>query len=306
MDMGKTGFVGLGRMGQGMALNMCKSVDGLMVFDAIDRAMEPLINTGAIAAANVADLAARCDLIFLCLPSKSEVQQVIHGDQGIMGANRQGLVIIDTTTLDRADAVAFASDMEKAGVTYADCPISGMPIRAADGTLTTMFGGDAVLFNRIKPLLESFAEFIVHCGPVGSGQAMKAINNIIYDINIVALCEVLPLALASGLNADALARVTTTASSRSFASDYFVPRMLARQFDKDFAMGDAYKDILNIQKMAMDTKAMTPLINAMTASYQNAMAAGYADQPKSAILKIYEQALAVEFCQDQGAGEKEK
>ncbi len=116
--------------------------------------------------------------------------------------------------------------------------------------------------------------FIVHCGDVGSGQLMKAVNNIIYDINIVALCEILPLAVSGGLSVDALHQVVTTASARSFAGDHFVPRMLDRHFTDDFAMKNAYKDILNVQKLAVEKKAMTPLMNAMTSSYQNAIAQG--------------------------------
>jgi 3-hydroxyisobutyrate dehydrogenase-like beta-hydroxyacid dehydrogenase len=138
-------------------------------------------------------------------------------------------------------------------------------------------------------------EFIVYCGESGAGQMMKAVNNIIYDINIVALCEVLPLAVAGGLSTEALTQVVTTASARSFAGDHFVPRMLARQFDDDFPMEDAYKDILNVQRIAIEKRAMTPLVNAMTSSYQNAIAAGYGREPKSAIIKIYEKALGTEF-----------
>ena len=137
-------------------------------------------------------------------------------------------------------------------------------------------------------------EFIVYCGESGAGQMMKAVNNIIYNINIVALCEVLP-AVAGGLSTDALTKVVTTASSRSFAADHFIPRMLQRQFNNDFAMENAYKDILNIQRIAIETRALTPLVNAMTSSYQTAISAGLGSEPKSAIIKIYEQVLGTEF-----------
>ena len=87
----------------------------------------------------------------------------------------------------------------------------------------------------------------------------------------------------------------TSASSRSFASEYFVPRMMDRRFDTDFAMEDAYKDIVNVQKMGIDKRAMLPVVNAMVSSYQAAMNAGYAREPKSAMLKVYEDALGVQF-----------
>ena len=229
-------------------------------------------------------------LIFLCLPSAKEVNEVIFGDGGIAEESAQGdLAIIDTPQqVDRLEAIAIHDQLASRGITYADCPVSGLPFRATDGTLTLMFGGSKPLFDRAKPQLDAMGEFIVYCGESGAGQMMKAVNNIIYNINIVALCEVLPLAVAGGLSTEALTQVVTTASARSFAGDHFIPRMLARQFDNDFPMEDAYKDILNVQNIAIEKRAMTPLVNAMTTSYQNAIAAGYGREPKSAIIKIYE------------------
>ncbi len=289
------GFIGLGRMGGGMALNLIKSLGRLHVYDPFDKAVAPLREAGAEVCTSPADLAAKCDLIFLCLPFAPEVRAAMFGPDGIQTAGRDGLTIIDTTTLDRSDALAIAEDAAKAGIDYWDCPISGMPFRAHDGTLTVMFGGTKEAFDAAKPYLDSFGEFIIHCGPLGCGQAMKAINNIIYNINIVGLCEVLPLAVAVGLDPDEVARVVTSASSRSFASEYFVPRMMERRFDTDFAMEDAYKDIVNVQRMGIEQRAMLPVVNAMVSSYQAAMAAGYAREPKSAMLKVYETALGVQF-----------
>ena len=294
--MSKTvGFIGLGRMGGGMAANLIKAIGTLHVHDPFPAAAEPLIAAGAIAHDSPAALAAECDLIFLCLPFSPEVQTVMFGDNGVASAGQKNLTVVDTTTLDRTDALAFAEEAAALGIAYWDCPISGMPFRAHDGTLTIMFGGTKEAFEETKPYLENCGTDIIHCGPLGTGQAMKALNNVIYNVNIVALCEILPLAVSVGLDPDEVARVVTSASSRSFASEYFVPRMMDRKFDSDFAMQDAYKDIVNVQKMAVEKKAMLPVVNAMVASYQSAMSAGYGAEPKSSILKIYEQALGVEF-----------
>jgi len=282
MTVNTIGFIGLGRMGG-------------QVFDCLAEAMHPLVEAGAVASASPAEVAANCELIFLCLPFSPEVRDTVFGDNGIAGKHSRCRTIVDTTTLDRSDALAFAEEAARAGIDYWDCPVSGMPFRAADGTLTVMFGGTQSAFDSVRPYLDCLGEFVIHCGAIGSGQAMKAINNVIYDVNIAALCEMLPLAKAIGLDTDAVARVVTSASGRSFASEYFVPRMLERRFDSDFAMGDAFKDIVNVQKMAIETQAMLPVVNAMVASYQAAMAAGFADQPKSAILKVYENALGVRF-----------
>ncbi|MGI9525344.1 MAG: NAD(P)-dependent oxidoreductase [Hyphomicrobiaceae bacterium] len=289
------GFVGLGRMGGGMATNLHKSGLRILVYDQSPTAMANLEKVGASCAARLADIVAGCDLVFLCLPAAKEVREVLFSEEGISRAGKTGLTIVDTTTLDRTDALGIAAEAAAAGINYWDCPVSGMPFRAVEGTLTVMFGGTDQAFLEIKPYLERFGEFIVHAGPLGAGQAMKAVNNIIYNVNIAALCEVLPLAVACGLKPEEVARVATSASSRSFASEYFIPRMMARKFDTDFAMQDAYKDIVNIQRMAVETSAMLPVVSAMIASYQAAIAAGFGSEPKSAMLKVYENAIGVEF-----------
>ncbi len=289
------GFIGLGRMGGGMALNLLKSLGALHVFDPLADAMRPLAAAGAIAAASPAEMAKKCDLIFLCLPFSPEVRAALSGPGGIAEGARPGLAIVDTTTLDRADALEIAAEALAAGIDYWDSPISGMPFRAQDGSLTIMFGGSDTAFETAKPYLDAMGKFVIHCGPLGSGQAMKALNNIIYNVNIAALCEVLPLAVAVGLEPEQVAEIVMSGSSRSFASEYFVPRMLKGRFDTDFTLKAAYKDIVNVKRMAADMGARLPVVDAMIGSYEAAIAAGFGDEPKSAMLKIYEQALGVEF-----------
>jgi 3-hydroxyisobutyrate dehydrogenase-like beta-hydroxyacid dehydrogenase len=295
MASGNIGFIGLGKMGGAMAMNLLNSTPGLHVYDAYPAAMSRLADAGATGCTSPAEIASKCDTILLCLPFSPEVRNAIFGDDGILKGARDGLTIIDTTTLDRSDAIAFSEELSDRNINYWDCPVSGAPHRAENGTLTVMFGGTKEAFDAAKPILDTFGQDVVHTGPLGCGQAMKAINNIIYNVNIAAICEALPLAMAVGLDPDVVAQVVTTASGRSFASEYFVPRMMERKFDFDFTLEGAYKDVVNVQKMGIETKASLPVINAMISSYQAAIAAGYGDEPKSAMLKVYEKALGVEF-----------
>ena len=294
--MDSIGFIGLGKMGGAMALNLLnKAAPKLRVYDAHAPTMERLTNSGATPCSSPADLAAQCDTILLCLPFAPQVRDVVFGNDGVKAGARSGTTIIDTTTLDRSDAIAFGETLSADGIAYWDCPVSGAPFRAENGTLTVMFGGTPEAFAAAKPILDTFGQDVVHTGPLGCGQAMKAINNVVYNVNIAAIAEALPLAMAVGLDPNVVAQVLTTASGRSFASEYFIPKMAERTFDFDFTMKDAYKDIVNVQKMGIETQASLPVVNAMIASYQAAMAAGYANEPKSAMLKVYEKALGVEF-----------
>ena len=216
---------------------------------------------------------------------------MLFGERGVAIGARDGLAVIDTTTMNHGSALEIARKSAEAGISYSDCPISGMPFRATAGTLTMMFGGSDTRFTDMRPYLDIMGEFIVHCGEVGMGQLMKAVNNIIYDVNIAAICEVMPLAMKAGLAADKLAEVLTTASSRSFASEYFVPRILARKFEGDFAMQDAYKDIVNVRELAERLEASLPVVDAMVATYDAAIDLGFGAEPKSAMVKVYEQKL---------------
>lgn len=294
MEKSNVGFIGLGRMGFGMASNLAKAGVPLTVFDALQEPVDALVAVGASAGASPADVTSKVDRLFLCLPSEKEVGEVLFGDRGAMTAARDGLVIIDTTTMNHGAALGLAEKSGQAGIPYWDCPISGMPFRAENGTLTMMFGGSTEAFEDARPLLDIMGEFIVHCGEVGSGQLMKAINNIIYNVNIAAICEVMPLAVKAGLGTDTLAEVLTTASARSFASEYFVPRILDRKFDTDFSLKAAYKDIVNVQEAAERLQATTPVVDAMVATYRAAIDMGFGDEPKSAMVKVYEKQMGQE------------
>lgn len=291
MSSKAVGFIGLGRMGFGMASNLLKAGVPLTVFDVNSQPMEVLVEQGASAAIDPADLASKVEFLFLCVPSETEVDDVLFGNHGVATKARKGLVVVDTTTMNYRAALDLAKKSEKAALPYSDCPISGMPFRAENGTLTMMFGGSGVMFTLARPYLDIMGDFIVHCGEVGMGQLMKAVNNIIYDVNIAAICEVMPLAVKAGLGADKLAEVLTTASSRSFASEYFVPRILDRRFDGDFSLQAAYKDIVNVRELATRLHASTPVVDAMVATYQAAIDMGLGGEPKSAMIKVYEQKL---------------
>ena len=285
-------------MGSGMVSNLTTAGQNLYVHDQSAFAMAGFANTKANCCQNLREIAQACSLIFLCLPSAKEVEDVLFGPNGLVDNANAEISIIDTSTLERSDALQFHDQLAHKGIHYADCPVSGLPARAREGRLTLMFGGSQILFEQVSPLLELLGKNIVYCGEVGSGQLMKAVNNIIYNINIVALCEILPLGVAAGISIDALEQVVTSASARSFAGDHFIPQMLARKFEGDFPLAGAYKDILNMQKVATEKQALTPLMSAMISSYQNALADGLGDEPKSAIIKIYEKVLGVEFKRD--------
>ncbi len=298
MDERTVGFIGLGRMGSGMARNLLNAGVPLVVWDVLPEAGRSLSEGGASVAADPAALAERAELIFLCLPTDKEAGGVLFGGRGVVRSGNTPAVV-DTTTMNHQAARRLAQRAAReAGVAYADCPVSGMPLRAEQGTLTMMFGGGTELFALSKPYLDVMGEFVVHCGDVGMGQLMKAVNNIVYDVNIAAFCEVLPFAVKAGLQPAQLAEVLTTGNARSFASEHFVPRIMERRFEGDFSLRSAYKDIVNIQEAAAQLDASLPLVEAMVTTYRAAIEMGFGDEPKSAMVKVYEERLGREVGTD--------
>ncbi len=131
----RVGFIGLGAMGAGMAKNMLKAGVNLTVYDISQGAVDTLVAAGAAAAASPAELAADIDKLFMCVPYTPQVQSTLFDDGGVLAGARPGLSVIDNTTLNYYDALEIAQRVERAGHTYNDCPVSGMPWRAEDGRL---------------------------------------------------------------------------------------------------------------------------------------------------------------------------
>ena len=149
------GFVGLGRMGAGMAGNLAGRVDGLLVHDLDRQAVAKLGERGARAATSLQQIAADVSLVFLCLPDAEQVEEVLFADNGIAASAARGLTVVDCTTMHHASARTLAARCHDIGIDYCDCPVSGMPFRAENGTLTIMFGGSQAAYARTRPWLDA-------------------------------------------------------------------------------------------------------------------------------------------------------
>lgn len=289
------GFIGLGAMGHAMVSRLGAAGLHLCVYDNNDVTYQSVKSTNTHMAAHPADIAQQCEIVFLCLPNVEAVESVLFGKRGLLGSTTNKVkTIIDTSTLNVQRTRLFAQQVSEASdADYCDCPVTGLPAKAISGELTAMFGGSAASFDAAKTYVTHFANNVLHCGEIGQGQLTKAFNNVIYDINIAAFCELMPLAVKSGLDPSLLENVLNNGSASSFASKHFLPRILDRQFSDDFSLQAAYKDIENVNAAKQSEQANTPLFDAMQAHYQKSLAAGYGAEPKSALIKLYEQALDV-------------
>lgn len=289
------GFIGLGQMGKWMALNLISHEFNLTVYDINDSAVAFLTDRGARQAGSPAELAGAVDLIILSLPNSDVVEEVVCGKDGIVHGSSPGQIVVDCGTSGYLWTQEFASSMLEKGVRFVDAPVTGMEKRAKEGTLTIMVGGDDDILEEIRPSLEAMGKEIVHMGNVGNGQLSKMLNNIVYNANIAALAEVLPMSVKLGLDPEKIARVINSGSGQSFASEAFIPNILEGCFDKSYPLELAYKDMQNAMEVSARKKIPLPMVYTAAATYQMALNSGWGHEDKGAMIKVFENALGVKF-----------
>jgi len=291
----KVGFIGLGQMGKWLALNVMRAGFDLTVLDVSPHAVQFLAGQGAKSAATPAEMAAQVEWVFLSLPNTEIVERVVLGQAGLVDGAKPGLVIVDCGTTNYMATLDFARRLGERGIVFADMPVSGMEARAKDGTLTIMCGGDMAMLETVRPALHAMGNKIIHMGDIGSGQLTKLINQLLFNINVAALAEVLPMAAKLGLDPDQVAQVVTTGTGRSFAAEFFIPHILEDRFDQGYALKHAYKDMISAAEISAHRQIPLPLVHAATTTYQMALLDGLGDRDKGAMIQVFERILGVEF-----------
>ena len=295
----KLAFVGLGQMGRHMAANLADGQDDLIAVDRnLDR-FPALQARGARTSTAVGDVVG-AEVIFLCLPSAEAVAGVLLGQGGIADRLEPGQVVVDTSTIAYGATVEIARALEVRGVRFVDAPVSGMEARARDATLTVMCGGAEPTFRLVEPFLARMGNNVLFMGPVGSGQLTKLINQLLFDINAAALAEILPMAVKMGLDPEKVGAVVNSGTGRSYASEFFIPRVLEGNFAEGYAMRNAYKDLVGAAELGGRACIPMPVLAAATATYQLALLQGHGDKDKGGMIRVFEDALGVAF-RKQGA-----
>jgi len=287
-------FVGLGQMGRPMAINMLKSGAKLTVSSASGKRHAELEAKGAKATKNLADVA-QADIVFLCLPGTDAVRETLFGVQGIAPLMGEGQIVVDTSTMDYLETRDFAIRLAERGIGFIDAPVSGMEARAIEGTLTAMCGGKAETLEKVRPYLSCVANNILHMGDSGSGQLSKLINQLLFDINCAAIAEVLPMAAKLGIDPEKIGKIINSGTGRSYASEFFIPRILKNNFSDGYPLQHAYKDIDAGAKVSATHNIPMPVLAAASATYQMALLKGHGHLDKGAMIRVFEELLGVQF-----------
>ncbi len=199
--MQKIGFIGLGIMGRPMALNLLRKGVPLMVNGIVEEAVAVLTEAGA-EYGDYASIAAQCPIIFTILPNGPIVDMALFSETGLATHLKPGQIVSDLSSVSPYEARSFGERLERIGVHFVDCPVSGGEPKAMDGTLSFMAGGSADVFEKLKPYYLKMGASAILTGPVGSGCVTKLANQIIVNMNIASLSEALVLAQKAGAAPD--------------------------------------------------------------------------------------------------------
>ena len=291
----KIGFIGLGQMGKPMAMNLLKSGHAVTVCNRSASSFDEFRTKGATATTKPRDLA-DADVVFLCVPSGKAVKEVLlEGDGCLLPVSKAGQIVVDTSTVTYAETLEIAAACRARGVVFLDAPVSGMEKRAIEGTLTVMCGGECDAFETVKPLFELIGNKILHVGKLGSGQLIKLINQILFDMNAAALAEVLPMSVKMGLDPALVAEVVNSGTGRSYASEFFLSRILRGHFSDGYLMKHAYKDLISGAQISAELGIPMPVLAAATVTYQMALLRGHGDKDKGGMVRVFEELLGVEY-----------
>ncbi|HEU4682178.1 MAG TPA: NAD(P)-dependent oxidoreductase [Gemmatimonadales bacterium] len=239
-----TAFLGLGAIGTPMAAHLARRGPLIVWNRTSARAAEFAKKHGARVAPTPRETAANADVVITCLPTSREVEALLEGADGLVAGLRPGTLLIDCTSGDPGTSRRIAERLARKGIAFADAPVSGGISGAQAGTLTVMVGGDKPTFERVRPVLSAFATRIEHLGPVGAGHAMKAVNNALLAVNILAAGEGLAALVKAGVPARTAVEVLNASSGRSFVSEALIPeRVLSGNWPKTFRLALLHKDV---------------------------------------------------------------
>ncbi|HYG41290.1 MAG TPA: NAD(P)-dependent oxidoreductase [Bordetella sp.] len=260
-DFKHAGFIGMGVMGEPICRNLAKK-SGLPVlgYDSNPAPLQRLAAHGVATAASIAEVARHSDVVFLSLPSGEVVAEVARAPHGLLAHARPGQLIVDTSTSPVDTTRDLAAEFAAKGAAFIDAPVARTRAAAEAGTLSVMVGGDAAVYARVQALIATFASEITHCGPVGSGQVVKILNNMVLFETVTALSEARAIARRSGVDPQVLLETFTRGSADSFAlRNHGLKAILPGEFpEKAFPVEYARKDLRYALALAEQTGVDAP------------------------------------------------
>ncbi len=287
------GFIGLGVMGAPMAGHLARAGHRLALLDAdgaVASALADRLGGPAQAVSTPAEVAAHSDIVITMLPNGGVVQQVALGAQGLVQGLRPGALLLDCSSAEPWLTQATAAALAARGASLVDAPVSGAAWGAAEANLVFMVGGAEADVARVRPLLDRMGRAVFHLGGVGSGHAMKCINNLITAMTFSATAEGLVIGKRYGLDPAAMVDVLNQSTGQSWITEHHIrQRILSRSFDDPFKLALMLKDVGIANALARETGSAAPLSGLGQQLWQAAARAAGPEASVSELVRWVEQ-----------------
>lgn len=281
----RIGVAGLGTMGGAMAGHLAAAGYPLTVWNRTPGRATDLVARGASEAPTPADLARSADVVVICVSDTPDVEAVLFGPGAVADGIAAGSLVIDCSTISPSASRGFAARLREQGVGFVDAPVSGGSEGARNATLTIFVGGETADVERARPILRRLGTTITHVGPVGAGQAVKAVNQVIVAGAYLGVAEGIVLAMKAGLDVEQVVEALSGGAAQSWVLANRSGRMIANDYPLGFRVSIHRKDLDIALGMARELGAVLP-VSALAAQFESGLiAAGHPDDDMSALAR---------------------
>jgi 3-hydroxyisobutyrate dehydrogenase len=285
----RLGFIGLGLMGQPMALRLLGAGHSLTVWNRTPAKLAAALDAGATAAATAADVARACDIVFMCLTDATAVERVVLAEGGIGAGAAPGKIVVDFSSIAPDATREMAGRLQsRCGMTWVDAPVSGGVPGAEAGTLAVMAGGTEDDIERVRPYVARMSRRLTHMGETGAGQIAKLCNQMIVSATLTVVAEAIALAERAGIDAALLPEALEGGFADSTPFQLFAPRMVSGEFEPPLgAIWTLLKDAENARSLARAISAETPMTDLVVETFNRVIAAGDPEDDVATLINRY-------------------
>ena len=281
----RVAFLGLGTMGAAMAANLARGGFHVIAWNRTPGRAPALDDLGVETAPNPAAAAATAEIVVICVSDTPDVEAVLFGQDGVAGGARAGTLIVDCSTIAPSGSWDFAARLKEHGLSMVDAPVSGGSEGARNATLTIFVGGESADVERARPVLAAIGKTITHVGPIGAGQAVKAVNQVILAGTYLGVAEGIVLAIKAGLDVEQVVEALGGGAAQSWVLANRSGRMIDNDYPLGFKVALHRKDLGIALELANQLGAVLP-VSALAAQLESGLVAGgHGDDDISALAR---------------------
>ncbi|MCL6593225.1 MAG: NAD(P)-dependent oxidoreductase [Alicyclobacillus sp.] len=283
----KIGFIGVGRMGGGLARNLVRAGYDVTVYDISPQAVQRVLEVGGRSAKSPVELAAASDVVFTSLPMPQDVVDLLLGEGGVLAQLRAGCSVIDVSTIDPATARRVADAAQARGVDFLACPLGKGPAQAEAGTQPIYAGGRREVFDRLSPVLTRISSEVYYVGDVEQAAGFKLVSNLMGMTNALVLCEGLRLGERLGMEPGLLQDLLRTTGADSYQLTLRGPKILRRDYSPGFSVRLTLKDVRLGVQMAAELGQPAPFSELAKEWFQRALDAGFGEDDCAVVYELF-------------------